>query len=100
MGDRVTAFLPWKNMDAHIQIKCPCGDYITAEGWFAYFVTCLNCGRVFEMPTTVDVITHKPGFIPPCTIWSDDQSLLVAERGGYTDEVWRSIRKLQLMGDA
>ena len=55
----VDVFLPWKEMDASYQIKCPCGEYICIEQKdFAYNAVCLKCERLFQMAYTIKAVVH------------------------------------------
>jgi hypothetical protein len=55
-GDRAPrpkAFIQWKGTDVCLDFHCTCGEQGHIDDDFAYYVQCMACGAVYEMPVTV-----------------------------------------------
>jgi hypothetical protein len=49
------AFIQWKGTEVCLDFYCPCGMQSHYDGGFAYALECQSCGRVFDMPHTVQL---------------------------------------------
>lgn len=43
-------FLQWKGTDACFDFHCKCGAHCHFDGYFAYYVKCPHCARIYQMP--------------------------------------------------
>jgi len=61
-----SVFVQWKGTDVCLDLHCRCGHDGHFDGDFAYFLRCVACGRVYEMPHTfflVEVSEDRAGVI-------------------------------------
>ncbi len=58
--ERPDAFIQWKNTSACLDVYCACGEQFHFDGYFAYELTCGNCGQTYEMPNTVRIHPVEP----------------------------------------
>ena len=55
MSDRPSAHIQWKGTTACLDLHCKCGLDLHFDGEFAYELTCGTCGRIWELPTHLDL---------------------------------------------
>ena len=48
-GDKGVAFIQWKNTDICMDFFCECGAQHHYDGFFAYAISCPDCGAIYEM---------------------------------------------------
>ena len=53
-------FIQWKGTDVCIDLNCECGHYAHYDGYFLYWYKCSKCGRIYEMPSTLECKEVKP----------------------------------------
>jgi hypothetical protein len=46
---RPYSFIQWKGTDVCMDVYCVCGEQFHIDDFFAYYVKCLACDRVFEV---------------------------------------------------
>lgn len=44
------AFIQWKGTDVCLDFYCVCGAGGHFDGYFAYYIQCGECGKVYETP--------------------------------------------------
>jgi len=49
-------FIQWKGTDVCIDVHCDCGHHNHYDGYFAYFVKCKVCGKLFKLGDSVKMI--------------------------------------------
>ena len=54
------AFVQWKGTDICMDVRCDCGDSFHIDDFFAYFVKCKSCGRVYETPCFIPLRAIDP----------------------------------------
>jgi hypothetical protein len=47
---KTQTFLQWKGTDVCLDFYCKCGNTFHLDEYFAYYIKCLACGRVYKMP--------------------------------------------------
>ena len=57
---RPDAFIQWKGTDACLDLYCTCGEQFHFDGYFAYELTCGNCGQTYELPNTFRLNPVEP----------------------------------------
>ncbi len=72
--ERPDAFIQWKNTDACIDLYCTCGEQFHFDGYFAYELTCGNCGQTYELPNTLRVYPVEPS--RGLTLVFDDREII------------------------
>ena len=58
--NRPDAFIQWKGTDACIDLYCTCGEQFHFDGYFAYELTCGQCGQTYELPNMLRVHPVDP----------------------------------------
>ena len=58
--DRPDAFIQWKGTDSCLDVYCTCGEQFHFDGYFAYELTCGNCGQTYELPNTLRIHPVEP----------------------------------------
>lgn len=56
--ERPGVFLQWKGTDVCLDLHCTCSEDGIGhfDGYFAYFVRCGDCGKVWKLPTEVRLV--------------------------------------------
>lgn len=65
-------FLQWKGTDVCLDFHCRCGALGHFDGYHAYYVRCMRCGTVWQLPTSLipREITADPATLgnKPCEL--------------------------------
>jgi hypothetical protein len=57
---KVKAFFPWKNIEVWAEITCTCGYHSVIEGYFFYQFRCVGCGKIYKVPTEIELEEVEP----------------------------------------
>lgn len=53
---RPYAFIQWKGTDVCLDFYCDCGYQGHFDGYFAYRIRCVQCGKEWDTPHSVKVV--------------------------------------------
>jgi hypothetical protein len=83
-AERPDAFIQWKGTDACLDLYCTCGAQFHFDGYFAYELTCGNCGQTYALPNTLRIYPVVPS--RPLMIIFDEVEVI---RDGEFEIPWR-----------
>lgn len=74
--------IQYKGTDLCADIHCSCGAQYHFDGWFCYFVKCMECGAVYRMPAAgrfdpLEAVESVPEWANPVELtepWNEEAS--------------------------